>query len=324
MPHLQVAHCLLVLCMCCLSGAFRVAKPLSGAFKVAKSAGASSTVLFDGSMFAESGSAVTEGLLKRERYIASNRFNVRPGKETIFEARWANRKSRLAKLDGFRFFTLMKKIQAEEEDTTPNYVSFTIWENKDNFDAWRTGEAFKEAHGGGSIMDFMQLIGTALFILKGKPRPAFFDAVLPISSGMTNADLGIAPNENGWRDVAADGKTDLPADVIVAQDRFSVRDDCKAAFEKVWQERESKLKDFPGFFGFFMQRRDASVADDGVNYIASSMWQSKAHFDAFKATMLQQAKENGAAPSKTMELLNSPPKIILYEGKLALLSSKGP
>ena len=26
-----------------------------------------------------------------------------------------------------------------------------VWENKDNFNAWRKGPAFKEAHGGGTV-----------------------------------------------------------------------------------------------------------------------------------------------------------------------------
>ena len=48
--------------------------------------------------------------LRAERYIATNRFNVRPNKGPKFEKRWADRKSRLAKLDGFRFFTLLKRV----------------------------------------------------------------------------------------------------------------------------------------------------------------------------------------------------------------------
>lgn len=278
--------------------------------------------------FDEAGSSegAVANLIPRSRYIASNRFNVRPGKERTFEARWANRKSRLAKLDGFRFFTLMRKLRVEggEEDDTPNYISYTIWEGKDNFDAWRTGEAFKEAHGGGGIMDFVQLLSTALFILKGKPNPAFYDAILPVESGLTNADLGIEPNAAGWRDVKGDGKEFLPTDVIVAQDRFSVKEESRKDFETVFAERESKLKEHAGFFGFFLQRRDALKADDGVNYIANSMWQSLQHYEDFKSSMLAKAAEGGAAPSKTLALLNGPPKIVLYEGKLALLSPKGP
>jgi heme-degrading monooxygenase HmoA len=140
-------------------------------------------------------------------------------------SRWAERKSRLAELEGFRFFTLMRRVGADgaEEEIPaedPNYVSLTVrarsplrwfrglvpgaktgaaafggedcgqparrpeswhgrrrhvsltgvhtvgisdskvahatllfhqvWEDKDTFTAWRTGEAFKEAHGGGA------------------------------------------------------------------------------------------------------------------------------------------------------------------------------
>jgi heme-degrading monooxygenase HmoA len=134
--------------------------------------------------------ALAEGQLERERYIACNRFNVRDNKGAAFEERWAKRKSRLATLDGFRFFTLLKRITDEDsgiveyDDEMGNYISYTIWENKDNFNAWRQGDAFKEAHGGGkfNISGFVQLISTALFIIKGSPKPAFFDSVLGVNS----------------------------------------------------------------------------------------------------------------------------------------------
>ena len=101
-------------------------------------------------------------------------FKVRPNQEAKFEKRWADRKSRLSQLEGFRLFSLFRRIESPSDIaqlcpsyTVPenngkdsfNYISFTIWKNKDNFNAWRTGEAFKEAHGGGSIIDFMKLIG---------------------------------------------------------------------------------------------------------------------------------------------------------------------
>jgi len=56
-------------------------------------------------MFAESnvGLKLQSGQLQRERYIASNRFKCREGKGPAFEKRWAERTSRLSKLDGFRF-----------------------------------------------------------------------------------------------------------------------------------------------------------------------------------------------------------------------------
>lgn len=88
--------------------------------------------------------ALADGALQRERYIASNRFNVKENQGAKFEKRWAERKSRLAQLPGFRFFALLKRVEAygaqyDDEGNFGNYISYTIWKNKDNFDEWRTG-----------------------------------------------------------------------------------------------------------------------------------------------------------------------------------------
>ena len=98
----------------------------------------------------------SKGLLKRDRYVATNRFAVRPGKEAKFEKRWATRKSRLASLDGFKYFHLMRRVtlnddgsstydggDKKDETNMGNYVSFTVWEKKSHFSAWRKGDAFK-------------------------------------------------------------------------------------------------------------------------------------------------------------------------------------
>jgi heme-degrading monooxygenase HmoA len=128
-------------------------------------------VLF--STASETDAATTEkGLLKRDRYVATNRFAVRQGKEAKFEQRWATRKSRLAELEGFKYFHLMRRVKIPEGDNVSsslptydggddkesrqgNYVSFTIWQKKSDFSAWRKGDAFKEAHGGTSIGAFL-------------------------------------------------------------------------------------------------------------------------------------------------------------------------
>ena len=63
-------------------------------------------------IMSEVGTAVlTDGQLQGERYVASNRFRLQAGKGPTFEKRWAERKSRLANLDGFRFFTLMRRVE---------------------------------------------------------------------------------------------------------------------------------------------------------------------------------------------------------------------
>ena len=51
----------------------------------------------------------------KRRYVASNRFKTRGGKAAAkFEARWANRKSRLAELEGFRYFSLFREVPVED------------------------------------------------------------------------------------------------------------------------------------------------------------------------------------------------------------------
>ena len=92
--------------------------------------------------------------LVAERYIATNRFRVKEGREAAFEKRWADRKSKLGLLDGFRFFCMMRRVErgegkAYEDDI--NYISCTVWEEQKFFEAWKSGDAFKEAHGGGTI-----------------------------------------------------------------------------------------------------------------------------------------------------------------------------
>ena len=139
-------------------------------------------------IMSEVGTAVlTDGQLQGERYVASNRFRLQAGKGPTFEKRWAERKSRLANLDGFRFFTLMRRVEGmggppkpADADEEYDYVSLTIWEDKSGFDAWRTGEAFKEAHGGGTIFGFVEMLVSSMMVLKGGPKPAFYDGLLPV------------------------------------------------------------------------------------------------------------------------------------------------
>lgn len=134
----------------------------------AKSSGSVPRFMSSTSTTTDDASTTTaQGLLKRDRYIASNRFAVRQGKAAKFEQRWATRKSRLAQLDGFKYFHLMRRVVLNDDGSTTydegtdepssqgNMVSFTVWEKKSDFSAWRSGEAFKEAHGGTSIGAFL-------------------------------------------------------------------------------------------------------------------------------------------------------------------------
>ncbi|KAG8463614.1 hypothetical protein KFE25_003887 [Diacronema lutheri] len=287
--------------------------------------------------------AAPPGLLARERYVACNQFNVRPGAEAKFEARWANRKSRLAELDGFRYFNLMRRVSLDPQ--TPldaddfGYVSLTIWETKQAFNSWRTGDAFKEAHGGTSIGAFLGAMISSLRVLKGPPRPIFFDGLLQLSAVPTS----LPPTEGGWRVVQADGQNLLPAEAFIACNRFSVLPEMAAAFEQRWAARESKLDECEGFVSFSMLRRDFGAKGHGVappvageaNYQSCTVWKNKACFlkwrdsQQFRAAHGDAAKPAGAAPGGDKPagppppMWSAPPKPAFYEGVLVLSSTQG-
>ena len=292
-------------------------------------------LIMSGDMFQESINGnikLAADALKPERYIASNRFKVRKNAGPKFEKRWADRKSRLADLDGFRFFTLLKKVNDDGSDCESdlgNYVSFTVWENKENFNTWRSGDAFKEAHGGGGLTGFIGLLTTALFILDGGPKPAFYDGLLPvINDGSVLSNLKA---ENGWRKVESDGVNFLEPEIFVVQNRFNVVEGKETQFEQRWATRESKLREFPGFVGFYLQRRDATKADDGFNFISSAIWKDKASFQNWKESQSEKPHGTGAADSSTAAPRGPPvggdlvgrPELAYYEGKLTLLSPLG-
>lgn len=240
-----------------------------------------------------------------------------------FEKRWAERKSRLALLPGFKFFSLFRKIDlpgmppSSTPDPDPfNYISFTLWATKDDFNSWRTGEAFKEAHGGGGIVDFLKLIGTALFIIDGSPKPAFYDALL-VSTG---EKLSFA-TDNGWRTIPADGVNFLPGEIFMAQNKFKVLPGREADFEAQWASRESRLQGVPGFVAFSMLRRDADKADDGFNYISSTIWRSVDAFNSWRTS--DSFKASHAAAAEQPKCYEESPRLAFYEGKLTLVSEDG-
>lgn len=180
-----------------------------------------------------------------ERYVATNRFRVKEGREAAFEKRWANRKSRLGLLGGFRFFCMMRRCAKDEgaHEDDINYISATVWETFADFDAWKTGDAFKEAHGGGTVGGIASMLLATAMNTKGKPKAAMWEGTLPVS---------IAPEEGasaaeGWREVVADGENTLPGECFIAMNRFTVKEGFEGAFEQRFAQRESRLESFDGF-----------------------------------------------------------------------------
>ena len=75
-----------------------------------------------------------------------NRFKIAPGKESQFEDIWKNRETHLDNVEGFQKFNLLKGPTSKEHTL---YTSHSIWNSKDDFENWKSSEAFRKAHSGG-------------------------------------------------------------------------------------------------------------------------------------------------------------------------------
>jgi heme-degrading monooxygenase HmoA len=78
-------------------------------------------------------------------FIAMNRFRVKPGSESDFEAVWLNREVYLDGVPGFVEFHLLRGPKNEDHTL---YSSHTIWRSRADFEAWTRSEAFRSAHRG--------------------------------------------------------------------------------------------------------------------------------------------------------------------------------
>ena len=76
------------------------------------------------------------------KYVVTNKFNVKPNYYTSFETLWKTRKSYLKDMPGFISFDLLKN-----NFTNGEYISLTIWEDQKDFKAWLESPQFVESHG---------------------------------------------------------------------------------------------------------------------------------------------------------------------------------
>ena len=80
-------------------------------------------------------------------YVAMNRFRVVPGREAEFEEMWLNREVHLHKEEGFLAFHMLKGALTDDaEDPHRLYVSHTVWQTEDAFQAWLRSGSFRAAH----------------------------------------------------------------------------------------------------------------------------------------------------------------------------------
>lgn len=278
-------------------------------------------------------------LLKRDRYIATNRFAVRKGQQAKFEKRWASRKSRLASLPGFRYFHLMRRVTLlddgsceydggdTDDESQENYVSFTVWDRKSDFSAWRKGDAFKEAHGGKSIGAFVSTMVNSALVLRGPPRPAFYDGLLMESGKPTELPKTV----DGWRAVEADGVHTLPPECFVGFEKYYILPEHASTFEQFWAERDSTLSPVEGFVAFTMLRRDGqakghgmgTVADDEPSYVGVVIFKDRKSLESWAATHGKESAEKKKDAPPPPKMWNKSPEKVYYEGTLVISSEKG-
>jgi len=66
--------------------------------------------------------------------------------------------------------------------------------------------------------------------------------------------------------------------MFVAMNRFSIRNGHEDAFETVWRERDSKLKNVPGFRSFHLLKGAADEDAGTTLYASHTIWNSQQDF----------------------------------------------
>jgi heme-degrading monooxygenase HmoA len=139
-------------------------------------------------------------LLPTEAFVACNRFFVTEASSAAFEKRWADRESKLMTCDGFVSFSMLRRdVKAKGHGVTPlqegeaSYQSTTVWRDRAAFEAWRRGNAFKQAHAGSKPASASSSGtdgrsggggggGPPTPLWSRPPQPVFYEATLVISS----------------------------------------------------------------------------------------------------------------------------------------------
>ena len=76
-------------------------------------------------------------------FIAMNRFRIAVGHESVFEELWRRRDSQLEGVSGFREFHLLR---GPTDDEATLFASHSVWDSRQDFEAWTESEAFRKAH----------------------------------------------------------------------------------------------------------------------------------------------------------------------------------
>ena len=86
--------------------------------------------------------------------------------------------------------------------------------------------------------------------------------------------------------------------MFIAMNRFRINPGFEAGFEKVWRERESHLREVPGFKTFALLT--GPEREDHVLYASHSTWASRSAFENWTASdAFRRAHAQASAPKGT-------------------------
>jgi heme-degrading monooxygenase HmoA len=97
--------------------------------------------------------------------------------------------------------------------------------------------------------------------------------------------------------------------MFVAMNRFRIAPGQEEAFETMWRERDSRLKDVAGFQSFRLLKGPS--AEDHTLYISHSIWRDRAAFEDWTRSEHFRRAHSTAGDTRAMYL--GPPQLELFE-----------
>ncbi|RKZ13347.1 antibiotic biosynthesis monooxygenase [bacterium] len=86
--------------------------------------------------------------------------------------------------------------------------------------------------------------------------------------------------------------------MFIAMNRFRIAPGREDVFEEMWQARESRLDDVPGFREFHLLR--GHTDDQSTLFVSHSVWDSRSKFQAWtESDAFRQAHAQAKAPEGT-------------------------
>lgn len=76
-------------------------------------------------------------------YVVVNVLSVPEGRGETLEQRFAGRAGLVESAEGFERFELLRPVEG-----TADYLVYTRWRSREDFEAWQSSQAFGAGHGG--------------------------------------------------------------------------------------------------------------------------------------------------------------------------------